>query len=67
MRGGPPRRILAEWLAFFIPAVAVWSGWKSLFETKMFAVWIVDYIFAFAFGVAFQYFTIKRDARSPGR
>lgn len=51
--------IVAEWLAFFIPAVAVWFGWKSLFETKMFAVWIVDYIFAFAFGVAFQYFTIR--------
>ena len=24
----------------------------------MFAVWIVDYIFAFLFGIAFQYFTI---------
>ena len=25
----------------------------------MFAVWILDYIFAFDFGIAFQYFTIK--------
>jgi hypothetical protein len=25
----------------------------------MFAVWILDYIFAFILGIAFQYFTIK--------
>ena len=49
---------MAEWLAFFVPAVAVWFGWHSLFEDKMFAVWIVDYIFAFAFGIVFQYFSI---------
>ena len=24
----------------------------------MFAVWIVDYVFAYAFGIVFQYFTI---------
>jgi hypothetical protein len=50
--------ICAEWLAFFIPEVAVWLGWHSLFETKMFAVWILDYILAYAFGIFFQYFTI---------
>jgi hypothetical protein len=59
--------ILAEWLAFFVPAVAVWLGWQSLFGEKMFAVWILDYLFAFALGIVFQYFTIKpmRDL-SPG-
>jgi hypothetical protein len=51
--------ILAEWLAFFVPVVAVWFGWKSLFAEKMFAVWVLDFIFAFIFGIAFQYFTIK--------
>lgn len=51
--------ILAEWLAFFAPVVAAWFGWKTLFHEKVFAVWILDYIFAFALGVAFQYFTIK--------
>jgi len=51
--------LLAEWLAFFLPSVAVWFGWQSLFSEKMFAVWVLDYIFAFALGVAFQYFTIK--------
>lgn len=51
--------ILAEWLVFFVPTIAVWFGWRSLFDEKMFAVWIVDYIFAFVLGIAFQYFTIK--------
>jgi Domain of unknown function (DUF4396) len=51
--------ICAEWLAFLVPAIAAWFGWKWLFQDKMFAVWILDYLFAFGFGVAFQYFTIK--------
>jgi hypothetical protein len=51
--------ILAEWLAFFVPAVAVWFGWKTLFADRMFAVWGLDFVFAFVIGVAFQYFTIK--------
>lgn len=51
--------IIAEWLAFGIPAVAVWLGWKSIFPDKIFAVWVLDFIFAFMIGVAFQYFTIK--------
>ena len=50
--------ILAEWLAFLVPAVAVWFGWGSLFGDKMYAVWVLDYVFAFTIGVAFQYFTI---------
>lgn len=51
--------ICAEWLCFFVPAVAVWFGWPSLFGERMFAVWIVDFLFAYAFGIAFQYFAIK--------
>ena len=50
--------IVAEWLCFGVPAIAVWFGWQSIFADKMFAVWIVDFIFAFAFGIVFQYFTI---------
>ena len=50
--------IVAEWLAFFVPVIAVWFGWRSLFAEKMFAVWIVDFVFAFAFGIVFQYFAI---------
>ncbi len=55
--------ICSEFLALGVPAVTVWLGWKSLFPDshagKMFAVWILDYIFAFLFGVAFQYFAIQ--------
>lgn len=51
--------ICAEWLAFFVPAVAVWFGWKSVFADRIFAVWVLDFILAFGFGIAFQYFTIK--------
>lgn len=42
-----------------MPGVAIWFGWKTLFPEKMFAIWLLDYIFAFALGIAFQYFTIK--------
>jgi hypothetical protein len=51
--------ICAEWLVFAFPAIAVWFGWQWLFGEKIFAVWVVDYIFAFGFGIAFQYYTIK--------
>jgi hypothetical protein len=50
--------IIAEWLAYAVPAVAIAFGWKTLFADKMFAVWILDYIFAFVFGIAFQYYAI---------
>ncbi len=50
--------ICAEWLAFAIPAIAVWLGWHSLFAEKMYAVWVLDFVFAFGFGIVFQYFTI---------
>ncbi|CDX11896.1 conserved membrane hypothetical protein [Mesorhizobium plurifarium] len=51
--------IVAESLATFFPGVALWFGWRSLFDEKMFAVWILDFLFAFFLGVAFQYFTIR--------
>lgn len=51
--------IIAEWFAFAVPGVAVLFGWHSLFGEKTFAVWILDYVVAFLFGVVFQYFTIK--------
>lgn len=59
--------IVAEWLCFALPGIAVWVGWHSLFTEKMFAVWVVDFVFAFLLGVAFQYYAIKpmRDV-SPG-
>lgn len=51
--------IVAEWLAFAFPAIAVGLGWKSLFSEKIFAVWALDFVLAFLLGVGFQYFTIK--------
>ena len=51
--------IVAEWLVFLVPAVAVWFGWRSLFADQIFAAWVVDFLFAFAFGIVFQYFAIK--------
>ena len=32
---------------------------RTLFEEKIFAVWILDYLSAFVPGVAFQYFAIQ--------
>lgn len=51
--------IVAECLAFSVPAIALWFGWHSLFAEKTFAIWIPDFLLAFLFGIAFQYFTIK--------
>lgn len=51
--------ICAEWLAFLVPAVALWLGYQTIFADKIFAVWVLDYVFAFALGIVFQFFTIK--------
>lgn len=60
--------LCAEWLAFGFPVIATWFGWHSIFAEKMFAVWILDYVFAWCFGIAFQYFTIMpMRGLSPGK
>ncbi|SBW01894.1 Integral membrane protein [uncultured Alphaproteobacteria bacterium] len=59
--------IVAEWLALAVPAVAVGFGWGTLFAEKMYAVWALDFLLAFLFGIAFQYFTIApMRGLSPG-
>ncbi len=50
--------VIAEWLAFSVPIVAVWFGWTTLFQDKIFAVWLLDFVVAFLLGVAFQYAAI---------
>ncbi len=50
--------IIVEWTVHFVPVIAIWFGWQSLFPEKMIAVWIPDYIVAFLIGIVFQYFTI---------
>lgn len=51
--------LIAEWLAYVAPGVAVAFGWRTLVAEKTFAVWGLDYLVAFLLGVAFQYFTIQ--------
>jgi len=52
--------LVAEWIVFAAPIV--------IFGQKIFGSWLLDYIFAYLFGIAFQYFTIKpmKDL-SPGQ
>jgi len=50
--------IVAEWLAFAFPAIAIWLGWHTIFSEKMFAVWVLDFILAYLIGIFFQYFSI---------
>lgn len=60
--------IVAETLALAFPVIAVWFGWQTLFNEKIFAVWGFDYLLAFIFGIAFQYFTIvPMRGLSPGK
>jgi hypothetical protein len=50
--------IIAEGLAFFVPAIAIIFGYQTIFSEKMYAVWVLDFIFAFGLGIVFQYFAI---------
>jgi hypothetical protein len=60
--------IVAEWWAFAAPSAAVAAGWHTLFAEKTYAVWLLDFVLAFAFGIAFQYFSIVPMRKlSPGK
>lgn len=43
--------LVAEWITFAAPLV--------IFGQGLFGSWALDYLFAYLFGIAFQYFTIK--------
>jgi len=51
--------IVAEWFLFFVPL--------TLFGHGIFAAWVVDYIAAYLFGIAFQYYSIKPMRDLPPR
>lgn len=52
--------LVAEWIVFAAPL--------TIFGQKLFGAWLLDYLFAYVFGVAFQYFTIKPMKNlSPGK
>jgi hypothetical protein len=50
--------ISAEWMVSLVPAIAATFGFRRLFDDRIFAAWILDYIMAYLFGILFQYFTI---------
>ncbi len=55
--------LVAEWSVVLFPALG-----SLVFENKMFNAWIIDFIAAYVFGIAFQYFTIvPMRGLSPGR
>ncbi|MES2407509.1 MAG: DUF4396 domain-containing protein [Pseudomonadota bacterium] len=51
--------ILVETILIVVPL--------TLFGKPIFAAWVIDYIAAFAFGIAFQYFTIQPMRHLPPR
>jgi hypothetical protein len=50
--------LCAEALVVLFPVIPIWFGWHTIFSEKIFAIWVLDFIFAYAFGIVFQYFTI---------
>lgn len=50
--------ICAELLVLAFPVILALAGWHWLFAERTFAVWVVDYVFAFGLGILFQFFTI---------
>ncbi len=50
--------IVGEFLLVLVPVLAVVTGYGWLFQERIFAVWVWDFVFAFAIGIAFQYFAI---------
>lgn len=50
--------LIAESFAHVVPGILVWFGLHSLLEEQIFAAWVLDYVFAFAIGIGFQYFAI---------
>lgn len=50
--------IVAAWLMFAFPIIAIAFGWRTLFAGRMYAEWVGDFIAAYIFGIAFQYFAI---------
>jgi hypothetical protein len=45
--------IIAEWVAFAMPPLAIAFGWLTVVEEKTYAAWMLDFILAFGFGINF--------------
>lgn len=50
--------LLVEWLLFAVPAIAVVGGADWLFSDRIYAGWVLAFVVAYLFGIAFQYFSI---------
>ena len=50
--------IAAESLALVIPSILIPFGWPGFWSERIFALWGIDYVFALAIGIVFQYFAI---------
>lgn len=50
--------IVGEFAGVLFPTILVAAGWHRLFQERTYAAWVVDFVFAFGFGIVFQYFTI---------
>jgi len=50
--------LIAETLAYQVPAVLGWFGLGSIFATELFAQWTMDFVFALLIGIVMQYFAI---------
>ncbi|NYI41955.1 DUF4396 domain-containing protein [Demequina lutea] len=59
--------VIAEFGVALIPALAVVVGKGAFFERDMYAAWIWDFVFAFAIGIALQYFAIAPMRNQPWR
>ncbi|HVX75168.1 MAG TPA: DUF4396 domain-containing protein [Bradyrhizobium sp.] len=59
--------ITAEILLALVPSLALLLGWRLLWQEQIFSAWILDFILAFTFGIAFQYFSIKPMHPKMGR
>ncbi|PFG41613.1 uncharacterized protein DUF4396 [Isoptericola jiangsuensis] len=50
--------LLVEWTVVLVPALVLLGGYDWLFDDRIYAVWVLDYVAAFVIGIAFQYFAI---------
>ncbi|TQS73738.1 DUF4396 domain-containing protein [Rhodobacteraceae bacterium] len=51
--------IIAESLVIAFPLILLPLGYPGFWGDQIFAIWMLDFILAFAIGVVFQYFAIK--------
>ncbi len=51
--------LIVEWLVFAVPALAVIGGLHLIFDERIFATWVLDFVAAFLIGIAFQYAAIS--------